>query len=109
MATLDRPSVEYKTPADLVRDVQRGVLRVPPFQRGFRWEPSDVTKLFDSLYRGFPIGNLLLWRRSAPAQRLPIASAPTGLELSGYLAHPSRQTISLRMTLQAWQAQTIRS
>ncbi len=72
MATLDRPSVEYRTPADLVRDVQRGVLRVPPFQRGLRWEPSDVTKLFDSLYRGFPIGNLLLWRRSAPKQRLTI-------------------------------------
>lgn len=70
MATLDRPTVEYRTPADLVRDVQRGLLRVPPFQRGFRWESSDVTKLFDSLYRGFPIGNLLLWRRPAPAQHL---------------------------------------
>lgn len=72
MATLDRPAVEYRTPADLVRDVERGALRVPPFQRGFRWEPSDVTKLFDSLYRGYPIGNLLLWRHSAPAQHLII-------------------------------------
>lgn len=70
MATLDRPNIEYKTPVDLVRDVQRGVIRVPQFQRGFRWEASDVTKLFDSLYRGYPIGNLLLWRRSAPAQHL---------------------------------------
>jgi hypothetical protein len=72
MATLDRPAVEYRTPADLVRDVERGALRVPPFQRGFRWEPSDVAKLFDSLYRGYPIGNLLLWRHSAPAQHLTI-------------------------------------
>lgn len=72
MATLERPAVEYRTPADLVRDVQRGALRVPPFQRGFRWESSDVAKLFDSLYRGFPIGNLLLWRRSAPAQHLTL-------------------------------------
>jgi hypothetical protein len=72
MATLDRPSIEYKTPADLVRDVRRGVIRVPPFQRGFKWESADVTKLFDSLYRGFPIGNLLLWRRPAPAQQLTL-------------------------------------
>jgi len=72
MATLDRPSIEYRTPADLVRDVHRGAIRVPPFQRGFRWESADVTKLFDSLYRGFPIGNLLLWRRPAPAQQLTV-------------------------------------
>lgn len=72
MAALDRPSIEYKTPADLVRDVRRGVIRVPPFQRGFKWESADVTKLFDSLYRGFPIGNLLLWRRPAPEQQLTV-------------------------------------
>jgi hypothetical protein len=72
MATLDRPSIEYKTPADLVRDVQRGIIRVPPFQRGFKWEATDVTKLFDSLYRGYPIGNLLLWRRPASAQELTV-------------------------------------
>jgi hypothetical protein len=72
MANMERPAVEYRTPADLVRDVERGVLRVPPFQRGFRWESADVAKLFDSLYRGYPIGNLLLWRHSAPAQRLTI-------------------------------------
>jgi hypothetical protein len=72
MATLDRPSIEYKTPADLVRDVLRGVIRVPPFQRGFKWESADVIKLFDSLYRGFPIGNLLLWRRPAPQQQLTV-------------------------------------
>ena len=72
MATLERPAVDYKTPAGLVHDIQRGALRVPPFQRGFKWQSSDVTKLFDSLYRGFPIGNLLLWRRSAPAQHLTL-------------------------------------
>lgn len=72
MATLDRPAVEYRTPTDLVRDVQRGIVRVPPFQRGFRWEPQDVAKLFDSLYRGYPIGNLLFWRHPAPAQSMTI-------------------------------------
>jgi hypothetical protein len=72
MATLDRPTIEYRTPADLVRDVQRGAVRVPPFQRGFKWESPDVIKLFDSLYRGFPIGNLLFWRRPAPAQQLTV-------------------------------------
>lgn len=72
MTTLDRPRVEYRTPADLVAEIRRGLVRIPPFQRGFKWEARDITKLFDSIVRGYPIGNLLLWQRSAPAQRLHV-------------------------------------
>lgn len=74
MATLDRPKVEYRTPVDLVEDVRRGVLRIPPFQRSFKWEAGDVVKLFDSLVRGYPIGNLLLWRRPALRQELVVGA-----------------------------------
>lgn len=45
----------------ILRMARTGRLLVPIFQRNFRWERSDVLKLFDSLYRGFPIGNLLIW------------------------------------------------
>jgi hypothetical protein len=72
MATLDRPRIEYRTPVDLVAEVKRGFLRIPPFQRGFKWESTDVIALFDSLLRGFPIGNLLFWRRPAPETTLQI-------------------------------------
>jgi hypothetical protein len=72
MATLERPRIEQRTPEDLVRDVQRGVVRIPQFQRGFKWEAGDIVKLFDSILRGFPIGNLLLWRRPAPEQVLHV-------------------------------------
>ena len=72
MAVLDRPRVEYRTPVDLVRDIRRGLLRIPPFQRGFKWQSGDVISLFDSIVRGYPIGNLLLWQRSAPAQHLHV-------------------------------------
>jgi hypothetical protein len=72
MESLERPRVEYRTPEDLARDVQRGRIRIPPFQRSFKWEAADVVRLFDSLLRGFPIGNLLLWQRPAPAQRLQV-------------------------------------
>ncbi|HET8684103.1 MAG TPA: DUF262 domain-containing protein [Micromonosporaceae bacterium] len=64
--------MEYRTPEDLVLEVTNGHVRIPPFQRGFKWEAADVVKLFDSLVRGFPIGNLLLWSRPAPAQRLRV-------------------------------------
>lgn len=29
------------------------------------WKPDDVRKLFDSIWRGFPIGTLLWWKRDA--------------------------------------------
>lgn len=51
---------------DLVRLAATGVIRVPSFQRAYVWEAEDVRKLFDSLYRGFPVGTILLWRRDAP-------------------------------------------
>ncbi|SCF39450.1 DUF262 domain-containing protein [Micromonospora mirobrigensis] len=72
MPSLERPRVEYRTPEDLVRDVTAGLIRIPPFQRSFKWEAADIVRLFDSLLRGFPIGNLLLWRRPAPAQTLQV-------------------------------------
>ncbi|HET8657852.1 MAG TPA: DUF262 domain-containing protein [Micromonosporaceae bacterium] len=72
MPGLARPRVEYRTPEDLVQEVTNGYVRIPPFQRGFKWEAADVVKLFDSLHQGFPIGNLLLWSRPAPAQHLRV-------------------------------------
>lgn len=43
-----------------------GQIRVPHFQRGFRWGQEDVKRLFDSIVKGYPVGNLLFWVRSAP-------------------------------------------
>lgn len=36
-------------------------LLIPPFQREFVWEPEDVLKLWDSIFRFYPIGSLLSW------------------------------------------------
>jgi hypothetical protein len=49
---------------DLLRDIEGGELRVPGFQRPFVWKPSDMLALFDSIYKGYPIGSLLLWETS---------------------------------------------
>lgn len=49
---------------DIMRDVERGKLRVPRFQREFVWERPKVVKLLDSMYHQFPIGTLFFW--SAP-------------------------------------------
>lgn len=55
---------------ELVALAGQGRLRVPTFQRSFEWDASDVRRLFDSLYRGFPIGTVLLWRRPGEAETI---------------------------------------
>lgn len=58
----------------LVRRAWDGEIRVPYFQRSFRWSARDVLRLFDSIYKGYPIGSLLLWERKAPAQHVQLGA-----------------------------------
>lgn len=46
----------------LIERVVLGELRIPAFQRGFVWNPDKVQFLMDSIYKGYPIGTLLVWR-----------------------------------------------
>ncbi|MCG8652430.1 MAG: DUF262 domain-containing protein [Pirellulales bacterium] len=54
----------------IVQDAIDGKIRIPKFQRPLRWQPKDVIDFFDSIRRGFPIGELLLSRREAPASEI---------------------------------------
>lgn len=64
---LEANRLTVKRILDLAR---AGVLRVPPFQRPLRWRRADHLLLLDSLYRGYPVGTLLLWQRPAEAERV---------------------------------------
>lgn len=61
-----RPEARSFRVEDLLRHARAGRIRVPPFQRGFKWEREDVRKLIDSIWLGYPIGTLLLWSRPGP-------------------------------------------
>lgn len=67
-----KPEARTEKIEDLVDRVRRGLIRVPWFQRGLNWKSSDVAELFDSIYRGYPIGSLLFHKRSAKADKLPV-------------------------------------
>lgn len=59
MATLFR-EVNYKLQA-LVNDIDMGIVGLPDIQRPFVWKDIKVRDLFDSMYKGYPVGYLLLW------------------------------------------------
>lgn len=49
------------TVEELVGMIERGELRLPEMQRRYVWRSTRVRDLFDSLYRGYPSGAILLW------------------------------------------------
>jgi len=46
----------------LVNFIGLGVIGLPDIQRPFIWKNVDVRNLFDSMYKGYPVGYLLLWQ-----------------------------------------------
>ena len=65
-----RPEARPFSVEELVGRVLSGQIRVPSFQRDLKWQVKDVTELLDSIYRGYPVGTLLLWQRPADAETL---------------------------------------
>jgi hypothetical protein len=55
------PSPEILRIEQLVNGVKIGDIRLPKFQRPFVWDKNDILKLWDSVYKGYPIGSILLW------------------------------------------------
>lgn len=45
----------------LINDIDIGEIGLPEIQRPFVWPNTKVRDLFDSMYRGFPVGYLLFW------------------------------------------------
>ncbi len=49
----------------LIEAIEHGELALPDIQRPFVWSNTKVRDLFDSMYRGYPIGTLLFWETGA--------------------------------------------
>lgn len=52
----------------LVDEAVDGRIDVPEFQRAFVWRPDQVRALADSLFRGYPVGQILTWDNPEYAQ-----------------------------------------
>ncbi len=48
----------------LVKYIGLGEIGLPDIQRPFIWKNIKVRDLFDSMYRGFPVGYLLFWQNA---------------------------------------------
>ena len=59
----------YKTPitiAQAIDEISHNRYVLPAIQREFVWRPGQITALFDSLMRGYPISTFLFWKVEPP-------------------------------------------
>jgi hypothetical protein len=69
----------------LVDAVHTGTLTLPDLQRPFVWPATKVRDLMDSLYRGYPVGELMLWNQPGDDHTAVIGTDKKG--------HTSKQQI----------------
>ena len=67
---------------DLVAGMNNGEYVLPEIQREFVWDLDRIADLWDSIFRGYPIGQLLFWRANT---ELPMYSFFDDDKKHGYL------------------------
>jgi len=63
--------VDYSV-VKLLEEIASGEIGLPDLQRPFVWGTTNVRNLFDSMYRGYPIGTLVFWENGYPDEHRTI-------------------------------------
>lgn len=79
MISVKDPKPEIMRLEELAQMVKLGEIKLPRFQRPFVWKPTDMLKLLDSIYKGYPIGSILIWNSS---QKLVSERSISGLSVN---------------------------
>lgn len=58
----------------LVNFIKLGEIGLPDIQRPFIWKNAKVRDLFDSMYKGYPVGYLLFWQNGLAADERNIGT-----------------------------------
>ncbi len=73
---MQRYSVNQHLIETLLAWVKSGEIAIPEIQRPFVWDASQVRDLLDSLYQGYPVGYIIVWKN--PNVRLKDGSVSEG-------------------------------
>lgn len=80
---------------DIVRQAVSKNVDIPEFQREFVWDPEQVKKLAESLYRDYPVGSFLLWDSSEYQE----AKTAQGTQASLWIVDGQQRTTALCLLL----------
>lgn len=71
-----RYDVNNYTVETLLSNIKSGSIAIPEMQRPFVWDSPKVRDLVDSLYKGFPVGYIIVWQN--PDVKLKDGTKSTG-------------------------------
>ncbi len=76
---MQKYSVNQQLNETLLSWVKSGEIAIPEIQRPFVWDAAKVRDLLDSLYKGYPIGYIIVWK--SPNIRLKDGSLSNGKKI----------------------------
>lgn len=94
----EQPKPDSKKYADLINEIQKGIIKIPKFQRDFVWTIDKTAKLLDSILKGYPIGTFILWQTDERINdiknvgNLDIPETPDGVKVQYVLDGQQRIT-----------------
>lgn len=59
---MNLPEPQSMTFSSLMSDIEKGITKIPQFQRDFVWTKEKSAKLLDSILKGYPIGTFIFWK-----------------------------------------------
>lgn len=51
-----------------IEGLEHGNYQIPTFQRNVAWDAENIKKLWDSIFKFYPIGSLLIWKTDEPLE-----------------------------------------
>ena len=64
---------------NIISSIKAGEIAIPEIQRPFVWDATKVRDLMDSLYKGFPVGYIIVWKN--PDIRLKDGTVSSGKKI----------------------------
>lgn len=96
--SFEQPKPDSKKYADLINEIQKGIIKIPKFQRDFVWTIDKTAQLLDSILKGYPIGTFILWQTDERINdiknvgNLDIPDTPDGMKVQYVLDGQQRIT-----------------
>jgi len=59
---MNLPEPQSPSLSSLMGDIEKGIIKIPQFQRDFVWSKDDSARLLDSMVKGYPIGTFIFWK-----------------------------------------------
>lgn len=96
------------TVEELVSGIDKGTIRLPDIQRPFVWPNAKVRDLIDSMYRGYPVGELMFWANKDGDEQCDLLRcqlvrdvAPSGYGWAAYDTETPAPTVAFGRSLSA--------